>query len=88
MLCGKPVLLSDQIPGRFDQVVHGETGFVFRCGDIQALAQALQELLADPARLAQMGETARERMRDWSPARNIEAFLSAVEKAVSRKGVS
>jgi glycosyltransferase involved in cell wall biosynthesis len=87
MLCGKPVLLSDQIPGRFDQVVHGETGFVFRCGDIQALAQALQELLADPARLAQMGETARERMRDWSPARNIEALVGAVEKAMSRKGI-
>jgi len=37
MLCGLPVVLSDQIRGRFDLVRPGETGDIFPCGDINAL---------------------------------------------------
>jgi glycosyltransferase involved in cell wall biosynthesis len=86
MLCGCAVAVSDRVGARFDLVRPGENGFVFRCGEIEELAGILREALADRPRLRQMGAAARERMRDWSPAQNIEAFLSAMEKAVSRKG--
>src|SRR5439155_10898303 len=36
MLCGAPVVLSDQIRGRFDLVQPGKTGFTYPCGDVDA----------------------------------------------------
>jgi glycosyltransferase involved in cell wall biosynthesis len=66
-------------------VREGETGFVYPCGDIEALAQILREVLPDRERLRKMGEAARKRMETWSPREYIEAFVQAVEKAVQQK---
>jgi glycosyltransferase involved in cell wall biosynthesis len=84
MLCGCAVAVSDRVGARYDLVHPGENGFVFRCGDIEELAAILREVLPDRARLQQMGAAARERMRKWSPAQNIEALVGAVARAVSR----
>jgi glycosyltransferase involved in cell wall biosynthesis len=85
MLCGRPVIVSDRVGAKYDLVREGETGFVYPCGDIEALAQILREVLPDRERLRKMGEAARKRMETWSPRENIEAFVQAVEKAVQRK---
>jgi glycosyltransferase involved in cell wall biosynthesis len=85
MLCGCPVIVSDRVGARYDLVQEGETGFIYPCGDVEALAQILREVLPDRERLRKMGEAARKRMETWSPRENIEAFVQAVEKAVQRK---
>jgi len=85
MLCGRPVIVSDRVGAKYDLVREGETGFVYPCGDIEALAQILREVLPDRERLRKMGEAARKRMETWSPRENVEAFVQAVEKAVQRK---
>jgi glycosyltransferase involved in cell wall biosynthesis len=82
MLCECPVVLSDQIRGRFDLVLDGETGFIYRCGDVDALAAILGDMLGDRERLRRMGDAARERMKTWTPEQNVEAFVEAVERAV------
>ncbi len=84
MLCGCPAAVSDRVGARYDLVRPGENGFVFRCGEIEELAAILRGILLDRARIRTLGAAARERMRDWSPAQNIEALVRAVEKAVSR----
>jgi glycosyltransferase involved in cell wall biosynthesis len=81
MLCGCPVILSDKIRGRAELVLTGETGFVYRCGDVAALAEIFRTALADREKLRQMGEAARLRMQTWSPRENIEAHIQAVEQA-------
>lgn len=86
MLCGRPVVISDQIKGRFDLVRRGSTGDIFPCGDVDALADILRRLLSDPAQLHAMSANARERMESWSPAQNIAATIDAIKIAVSRKG--
>ncbi len=86
MLCGIPVVVSDRVGARYDLVREGETGFVYPCGDVDALARILQEILPDRERLRRMGEAARRRMETWSPRENVEAFVQAVERAVTRKG--
>jgi D-inositol-3-phosphate glycosyltransferase len=48
MSLGKPVLVSD-IPGMTDVVRDGETGFVFRSGNVQSLAARLDEIEPDRA---------------------------------------
>ncbi|MEZ8222138.1 Glycosyltransferase involved in cell wall biosynthesis [Candidatus Fervidibacteria bacterium JGI MDM2 JNZ-1-D12] len=85
MLCGCPVVVSDQVGARYDLVQVGQTGFIYPCGDVDALAAILREVLPDRERLKQMGEAARKRMETWSPRENVEALVQAVEKATALK---
>ena len=55
---GKPVVTTD-VAGASDTVIDGETGRVVTVGDARALADALIEILRDPARAAAMGERGR-----------------------------
>jgi glycosyltransferase involved in cell wall biosynthesis len=84
MLCGLPVVLSDQIRGRFDLVRPGETGDIFSCGDVTALAASIQKMLSDSVVLAEMKLNALRRMAAWSPERNIAATVEAIRTATSR----
>jgi len=85
MLCGCPVVLSDEIRGRFDIVHPGETGFIYPCGNIDALAAILREVLPDHERLKRMSEAARKRMETWSYRECLNGYVEAIEKAVQRR---
>jgi glycosyltransferase involved in cell wall biosynthesis len=85
MLCGCPVIVSDRVGARFDLVRENETGFVYPAGDIEALSGALCRALGPRGQLRRMGEAARERMSQWSPERNMEATVEALEKAIQYK---
>lgn len=80
MLCRCPVIVSDRVGARFDLVKEGETGYVFPCGDIDALASALRLALNDRPRLLRMGEAARERMASWSPTDYVAGFVDSVSR--------
>jgi len=82
MLCGCPVILSDKIWGRRELVVPHETGMFYPCGDIDALAHTLRDVLSDRKKLTRMGLAARHRMQTWSPQETIEAHIAAVERAI------
>jgi glycosyltransferase involved in cell wall biosynthesis len=79
MLCGLPVILSDEILGRREQIDEGETGYFFPCGNVDALAGILRRSLADPAKLSAMGIAARRKMHLFSPATNVQAFLELLD---------
>jgi glycosyltransferase involved in cell wall biosynthesis len=74
MGCETAVVASDA--GGLPEVVeHGVTGLIVPRGDASALAGAIGELLADPARRARMGRAGRERalrLFDWD--RSAEQF--------------
>ena len=86
MLCGLPVLLSDQIRGRFELIQPGQTGFTFPCGNVAALADLLRELLIERNRLASMGIAARQQMENFSPERNVRDHLALIERTVGPLG--
>ncbi len=86
MLCGCPVVASDHVGAARDLIKHGETGFVYPCGDIDALAEILRQALADRARLSRMATDARARMESWSPRENIDATLDAIARGIARIG--
>jgi glycosyltransferase involved in cell wall biosynthesis len=75
---GKPAVASD-IGGLRDVVVDGETGLLTPGGDAAALAAAMGKLLADPALREQMGEAARSRAAEFSPAEVLPQFERAYE---------
>jgi glycosyltransferase involved in cell wall biosynthesis len=56
--CGTPSLASDS-PGLRDSVRHGETGFLTPHGDVDALADRMLDLAADPALVSRLGDSAR-----------------------------
>ena len=84
MLCGLPVILSDEILGRREQIDEDETGFIFPCGNVDALAKILRQFLADQAKLSAMGQAARRKMDLFSPATNVKAFVELLDSTFSR----
>jgi glycosyltransferase involved in cell wall biosynthesis len=85
MLCGCGAVVSDRAGAAYDLIQAGRTGYVFRCGDVDALAEILSRVLRDRRKLAEMGESARIRMETWSPRENIEALLDAVRASSIKK---
>ena len=84
MLCSCPVVASDRVGAVRDLITHGETGYVYRCGQTDELAALLKNVLADPARLQSLREHALERMKTWTPSASADALVDAVERAVTR----
>jgi glycosyltransferase involved in cell wall biosynthesis len=85
MICGIPAIASDRVGAGFDLIENDETGFVYPCGDLDALAAILRNALTDREMLKRMGEAARKRIETWSPRENAEATIRAVEKAVGSR---
>jgi glycosyltransferase involved in cell wall biosynthesis len=79
MLCGVPVAISDEIRGRRELIDIGETGYIFKCGDVDALADIFRKSLADLPRLAVMGAAARRKMDTCSPRTNVEDFIHLLD---------
>jgi glycosyltransferase involved in cell wall biosynthesis len=87
MLCGLPVLLSDEIRGRFELIDSGQTGFIFRCGDIEGLATLLRKVMVDPELLAAMGSAARQIMNNCSPQTNVRDFIELLDRTSRTRSV-
>src|ERR1700677_352590 len=84
MLCGCPVIASDRVGAIRDLITHAETGFVYPCGQTDALAPLLQLVLSGPTRLASIRQNALRRISTWTLQANGDALVEAVERAVSR----
>ena len=64
MTMGRPIIAS-RIGGLTDIVVDGESGLLVTPGDPQALREAIQRLLDDPARRERMGTMAKQRVVEF-----------------------
>ncbi len=82
MICGTPAIASDRVGAGYDLIENGVTGFVYPCGDVEALSAILSRVLTDREVLKGIGEAARIRMQSWSPRENAETTVQAVEKAM------
>ncbi len=83
MLCGCVVIASDKVGAVRDLILPGRTGFVYPCGDRRALAAALRNAFAEPARLTQIGQAASIRIGQWSPRASAAAFRDAVVRVTA-----
>jgi glycosyltransferase involved in cell wall biosynthesis len=82
MLCGCPVIVSDRVGARFDLVSEGKTGFIFPVYNIEAISGLLHKLLTSRDQLHRIARAAKEHMKEWSPNKNAEGLIDAIEKAI------
>jgi glycosyltransferase involved in cell wall biosynthesis len=79
MALGKPVVSADVVGPR-EAVADGTTGFLYRHGDIEALATLLIRLRQDAALRQRLGAAARERVQRLF---SIEAYVSGVSRVLA-----
>jgi glycosyltransferase involved in cell wall biosynthesis len=85
---GLPVVTADdadiQMP-EFDAFVPGETGILYRNGDVESLASAVAECLGDEPRRERMGRRARQIAReDYNSRVMVERFTEIAKQAAAR----
>jgi glycosyltransferase involved in cell wall biosynthesis len=84
MALARPVVTSD-VGGAGEAVVHGETGLVVAPGDTAAAAAALAKLAADPAAAKAMGERGRARQREhFDGEAMVDGYWRALEEVATR----
>jgi glycosyltransferase involved in cell wall biosynthesis len=85
MAAGRPVVAS-AVGGVPELVTHDETGLLVPPGDAAALRDAIQSLLADPARRARMGEAGRRRARRFTVSDATDRIEQLYAETLERPG--
>jgi glycosyltransferase involved in cell wall biosynthesis len=84
MLCGCPVIASENVGAAGDLIAPVDPSFIFPSGDVPALTTLLRRALTDRPLLNKVRAVGLERMKTWSPREYVAATVGAVERAVSR----
>ncbi len=84
MLCGCAIAVSDRV-GAGPDLVHPENGFIFPCGDVQALATLIRAAVADPAKLAQMGAASAHFIKTWSLRENVQGLIDGLDRLTATR---
>jgi glycosyltransferase involved in cell wall biosynthesis len=79
MTCGLPAVVSDKVGCAADLVTDEETGFVYPCGDVAALAAQMLRLAGDPTLRARLADAARRRVQSYS----IQAAADGLCRAIA-----
>jgi glycosyltransferase involved in cell wall biosynthesis len=84
MIRGRPAI-GCRGAGAEETVRDGADGFLVEPKDVASLARALETLLADPARAAELGAEARRRARSFSWDANAATHLELLETAAASR---
>ena len=88
MSCGRPVIGTEP-GGHTDLIDDHETGLLVPRGDVEALAAAMAELLSEPELRERLGEAARIRAGEFSPAASLSRYERLyAELTVDSEGTS
>lgn len=80
---GIPAVVTDQCGVAGDLVLDGQTGYIFRVGDISAAAKRIEELMDNPALRMELAKKARARVQaGYDVGQAAGAILKAREQIV------
>ncbi len=84
MACAVPVVTTN-VGGLPEVVVHGESGYLHEVGDTDAMAASLDTLIEDPARCAKMGEAGVQRVtEEFSLRTSLEQHVELYRRVLSK----
>ena len=78
MNAGRAVIVSDQVGSAADLVKKGENGLIFPAGNVDALADALRQVLSNPERCKAMGEKSRQIIGAWGFQQDVAGLKQAL----------
>lgn len=78
---GRPIVTTD-MPGCRELVRDGREGFLVRPGDVDAAADALVRLAADPILRARLGEAANAHFQELYTEASVQAAVTAVYRSL------
>jgi glycosyltransferase involved in cell wall biosynthesis len=82
---GVPVVTSDAVGAAAGGLVQDDiNGFIVPERDSQALAAAMQRILADEDLRQRLGQAARQRIGGWDNERMVSGFLEAIDYVTSK----
>jgi glycosyltransferase involved in cell wall biosynthesis len=81
--CGR-VLIASDIPAAREVVVDGETGLLFPCGDVEALARTTLHAAGKPVLREHIGRNARTLAEANSVAHMVEAYEALLSEVAAR----
>ena len=82
--CGRPLLASD-VPGCREIVRHGDNGLLFEVDHPNALADAMEQLIADQALRLRMGQRGRQMVEERFSSHSIgQATVAVYQRALAR----
>lgn len=84
MNAGRAVIVSDDVGCAPDLIRDGVEGCIYPVGNIAALTDALQRVLATRETAATMGQRALERIRGWSFEEDIRGLRQAIARATGK----
>jgi len=79
-----PIVTTDLVGSAYDLVKQGENGYVYKCGDIKALANCLKSVLDDTDNSRRMGKSSKEIISKWGYEEDEEGILGALERCCPR----
>jgi len=77
-------MVSDRVGAARDLVIPVTPDFVFPAGNVEALAEKLAESLRNPGRLQELKGAMTAHIKTWSPERNVDATVEAIQAGVRR----
>ena len=85
MCFGLPVIVSDRVGAAADLVRNGVNGFIYPAGNIHALADRLQRVLANEQARGEMGKQSCAIINRWGFEEDIAGLLNALHAVAGAK---
>jgi glycosyltransferase involved in cell wall biosynthesis len=83
MASGIPAIVSDQVGCAPDLIISGETGSIFRAGDVSGFAHAVIAYANDRSLALKQGAAAKKRIQAYSLESAVEGTVEAAERFAS-----
>lgn len=80
---GLPIIVSDKVGAGRDLVDHGVNGFVTPVGDVEALAQAIDQLVSDDAMRARFASVSAQLAEKWDVAEGARRWSQLFASVLS-----
>ncbi len=77
---GVPIVCSDKVGTANELVAHGRNGFVYPCGDVEALSRYIEEVLATSERRDEMAQASKEIAKANDFAAATERLVEALDE--------
>lgn len=80
MNAGRAVIISDEVGCGPDLVKHGENGWIFKAGDVEALSAGLRSVLSRPDHTRALGDRSRDIIGNWGFEQDVEGLKQALQR--------